>query len=303
MKPTRSSGSFRASLSPAEVQDTLVEGLPTPLLLALGLVDRAGRATADAARKIKQINHFIRAILPALDDVFERHDEPILVDAAAGKSYLGLAIHAVAIHRYGRGRMIAVEARSSLTQRVETLARELGYERFETLHATISEANLPERLHFVVALHACDTATDEALLRALRADADHIALVPCCQAELARLWKQTPPTQWAPLVRHPWHRREFGAHATNVLRALVLEAHGYQTRVTELAGWEHTVKNELIMGRRVGRFHRASERTLDEYIVSMGVRPWLVEQLASPPSARTSPDATDTTPEAHGEEE
>ena len=114
---------------------------------------------------------------------------------------------------------------------------------------------MPERLHLVTALHACDTATDDALLLAIRHNADHVAVVPCCQAEVARQLADAPAPApaVAPLFEHPWHRREFGSHLTNVVRALALEANGYKVTVTELTGWEHSVKNELILGPEAPR--------------------------------------------------
>ena len=150
---------------------------------------------------------------------------------------------------------------------------------------------MPERIHVVTALHACDTATDDALLLAVRRNADHVAVVPCCQAEVARQLAEaeTPAPTVAPLFEHPWHRREFGSHLTNVIRALALEAHGYQVVVTELAGWEHSLKNELILGKRVKRFDRAAQERLDALLARFGVRPALVRALE--PRARESAPA------------
>ncbi len=260
----------RQSLDPAAVKGTLLEGQSVRTLQALGLVTERGGASADAHRKIKQINHFLRLIAPALEDVFARHEQPVLLEMAAGKSYLGLALYEHWITRQGRGRLVAVEARPELAQRVRDIAAELGFDRLD----------VPERAHFTLALHACDTATDEALVRAVRAKSDHVALVPCCQAEVARLLKGVkdgPDALW----RHAWHRREFGAHLTNVLRGLALQAHGYQVTVTELAGWEHSLKNELILGRRVGSFHAGARAELDALLTAIPVRPWLLDALAA----------------------
>jgi len=150
--------------------------------------------------------------------------------------------------------------------------------------------SLPSRLHLVTALHACDTATDDALLIALRRKADHIALVPCCQAEVAAQLKElsaeanrkhakSPAEPWNALWEHPLHRREAGAQLTNVLRALLLEAHGYAVTVTELTGWEHSLKNELILGRRVGGEHRGAKEKLRALLEASGVRPKIVRDL------------------------
>ena len=124
----------------------------------------------------------------------------------------------------------------------------------------IAEASLGP-VDIVTALHACDTATDEAILFALKHDAKYVALVPCCQAELAReLEDAHGPMQQ--LWRHPIQRREFGAHLTNVLRGLFLEAHGYKVRVTELTGLEHSLKNEFLFAER---HHRSNPKARAEF--------------------------------------
>src|SRR6202521_1269576 len=151
------------------------------------------------------------------------------------------------------------------------------------IHAPIGEApkDLPERVHMVVALHGCDTATDDALLLALRHNADHLAAVPCCQAEVAAQLKENrhaAPQPWPLLWDHPIHRREMGAHLTNVIRALALQSQGYQVTVTELTGWEHSLKNELILARRVGKEHRESRAELGSLLHATKVRPKIVRE-------------------------
>src|ERR1700716_4411085 len=134
----------------------------------------------------------------------------------------------------------------------------------------------------VLALHACDTATDDALLLALRHDADHVAAVPCGQAEVAAQLKENrhaAPQPWPQLWGHPIHRREMGAHLTNVIRALALQSLGYQVTVTELTGWEHSLKNELILARRVHREHRDARAELEALLAATRVRPKLVREM------------------------
>lgn len=128
---------------------------------------------------------------------------------------------------------------------------------------------LPEKVDIVTALHACDTATDDALKFALLHQAKYIVLVPCCQAEIAatlRLGKGVAlgKTSLSELWRHPIHTRELGSHLTNVLRCLQLEAKGYQVTVTELVGWEHAMKNELIIAKKAHKGKRsARDRQLE----------------------------------------
>jgi hypothetical protein len=114
---------------------------------------------------------------------------------------------------------------------------------------------LPPVVDIITALHACDTATDDAIAFGLARQARHMVLVPCCQAEVASVLKKSKAlslarTPLAELWRHPLHTREFGSQITNVLRCLQLEAHGYEVTVTELVGWEHSMKNELIIASR-----------------------------------------------------
>jgi hypothetical protein len=106
--------------------------------------------------------------------------------------------------------------------------------------------------------------------------------VPCCQAEVAAQLKEAPkaaPQPWPVLWSHPIHRREMGAHLTNVIRALALQSQGYQVTVTELTGWEHSLKNELILARRVHREHRGARRELEDLLEKLCVSPKLTREL------------------------
>jgi len=147
-------------------------------------------------------------------------------------------------------------------------------------------ADLPARIDIVTALHACNTATDDAIRFALGRQAQFIVLVPCCQAEVAALLKKnkgkTLANAISELWRHPLHTREFGSHVTNVLRCLQLEAHGYQLNVTELVGWEHSMKNELIVARRSGQPARHRAARLQELLGMLGLEAELRERFFVP---------------------
>jgi hypothetical protein len=149
----------------------------------------------------------------------------------------------------------------------------------------ITSKQLPAHIDIVTALHACDTATDDALHFALARNAQHVVLVPCCQAEVARNLRQYKnvmlgKTALSELWRHPIHTREVGAQITNVLRCLSLEAAGYDVTVTELVGWEHSLKNELIVATlkpnvetkaAVSQRSKAAAR-LDELLETFGLQ-------------------------------
>jgi hypothetical protein len=141
-----------------------------------------------------------------------------------------------------------------------------------SVEESIRSPLLPGSVDVVTALHACDTATDDAIRFGLQKQARFIVLVPCCQAEVAKTLRQHKTDSLrhnvlSELWRHPVHTREFGSQVTNVLRCLQLQAHGYQVTVTELIGWEHSMKNELILATRTsnpndaarGRLHRLLE--------------------------------------------
>jgi hypothetical protein len=263
------------------VRRELLPGTSPGLLKELHLLTRAGDLNADSLRKLKQVNHLVGLLAPALDDVLSRFGDPAVADCGAGKSYLGFVLYELFLAPAGKGTLLALESREDLARAGAERAARLGFERLRFVPGPIEAADLPARLHLVTALHACDTATDDALVIAVRHNADHVAVVPCCQAEVARQLADAPQPAplLAPLFEHPWHRREFGSHLTNVLRALVLEASGYRVTVTELTGWEHSVKNELILGRKVRGASREAKEKLDALLAATGVRPKLVRML------------------------
>lgn len=274
-------GRARVKVAAAELGSELLPGVSPALLQALHLLTRDGALNADARRKLKQVAHLLRLLEPALSDVLARHDAPVIVDCGAGKAYLGLLLAEAVLKPANKGTVVGLEARADLVEKARRIARDAGLGAMRMVHAAVETAAVPERVHLVTALHACDTATDDALALALQVGADHIAVVPCCQAEVARQLAES--TGGDALVRtlsaHALHRRELGSHLSNVIRALVLEAHGYQVTVTELTGWEHSLKNELILARRIHRENTAARARLDALLAATGVRPKLLRTL------------------------
>lgn len=258
------------------------KGMSIDLLKDLHLLTRDGQLNADARRKLKQVRHLVGLLKPALDDAMARSEQPLVVDCGAGKSYLGALLYELVLKPAGKGTLLAIEARPELSQQAAARAARFGQDRFTVATGEIAATNLPARPQLVTALHACDTATDDALALAIRASADHVAVVPCCQAEVARQLEKAHVDDVADanLFAHPLHRREFGSHLTNVVRALTLAAHGYQVTVTELVGWEHSAKNELILGKRVNKFDAKAREKLDAVLARYRVQPALVRRLA-----------------------
>ncbi len=263
------------------VRRELLPNQSVELLKTLHLLTREGDLNADARRKLKQVNHLVGLLTPALDDALARHPDAVLLDAGSGNAYLGFILYELFFKSKEAGRVVCVESRGDLSTKGNERAKSLGYARMEFQHAEIRGAAVPERVHVLTALHACDTATDDALALGILKQVDHIAVVPCCQAEVAEQLRQAKPSgPTSALFDHPWHRREFGSHLTNVIRALTLEAFGYQVTVTELAGWEHSLKNELILARRVHKENAPARKRLLELLATYQVRPTLISALA-----------------------
>ncbi len=271
----------REAVEAKHVRAELLPNQSIELLKALHLVTRDGQLNADSRRKLKQVNHFVGLLQPAMDDALTRFPQPLVVDVGSGNAYLGFILYELFL-KDRAGELLNVESRPELSAKGQERATELKFGRMKFATADIEGAAYPEHIHVLTALHACDTATDDALAVAIAHKADHVALVPCCQAEVAQQLKDARPrvdSAMQSLFSHPWHRREFGSHLTNVIRALVLEANGYQVTVTELAGWEHSLKNELILGRRVQHENGIAKKRLEALLAATGVRPKIVRTL------------------------
>jgi hypothetical protein len=253
------------------------------LLQDLHLLTRDGHLNADARRKLKQIRHLVQLLRPALDDALARAADPLIVDCGAGKSYLGALLYELVLAPAGKGTLLAIEARPELSAQAQQRAARFGQDRFQVAADAIAHAAPTRRPSVVTALHACDTATDDALALAIERSADHVAVVPCCQAEVARQLEASRPADpaIAALFAHSLHRRELGSHLTNVVRGLALEAHGYKVTVTELVGWEHSAKNELILGKRVHRYAASARAELRAVLERFQIEPAIVRALTA----------------------
>jgi len=237
-------------------------GQSVELLKELHILTRDGRLNQDSRRKLKQVYHLYQFIEPLLAEVIEARGDLTLADHGAGKSYLGFILYDLFLKQRAAGHIYGIETRPELVESSRALADRLGFERMSFLNLSVEEsirsAQLPATIDVVTALHACNTATDDAIRFALEKRARFIVLVPCCQAEVAAALRKYKNesfglTPLSEIWRHPIHTREFGSQLTNVLRCLLLEAHGYRLTVTELVGWEHSMKNELIIARASGQ--------------------------------------------------
>jgi hypothetical protein len=283
------------SPTPSDQLD-LHPGQSIELLKALHILTREGKLNQDSRRKLKQVKHLFQFIeKPLMEMLTQRlahgNTAPItLADHGAGKSYLGFMIHDLffkpqqLVHGRSVGQVIGIETRPELVAASQQLAQQLGFaEGMQFVNASVSQAasdeSLPVQIDMVTALHACDTATDDAIAFGLTKRAKFMALVPCCQAEVAACLRQDKALQLArtPLAelwRHPLHTREMGSQITNVMRCLYLESQGYQVTVTELVGWEHSMKNELILAHHTGQKKYTAGERLQALLTQLGLQAW-----------------------------
>lgn len=250
----------------------LEEGRPVPFLVELGVMAPDGKVRAQRYDKFRQVNRFLELV----DGVIP--ERPLrIVDFGSGKSYLTFALyHLLALERGLDVEVIGLDLKEDVIERCRALAERLGYERlrFEVGDISLFEG---EPADVVVSLHACDTATDAALERAVRWGAEVILAVPCCQHEL---FDQVRADGLAPLLEHGILRERFAALATDAARAELLEAVGYEARVVEFVDLEHTAKNLLI--RAVRRDSGADPAAFGRYRVfkeQLGIDPALERAL------------------------
>lgn len=275
----------------------LKPGQSVELLKALHILTREGKLNQDSRRKLKQVYHLYQFIEPLLKELSQDGHAVTLADHGAGKSYLGFILYDLYFKALGQGRIYGIETRAPLVEASQKLAAELGFERMEFLNMSVAESTradfMPERFDVVTALHACDTATDDAIAFGLEKQARAMVLVPCCQAEVAACLRQSKAvslarTPLAELWRHPIHTREMGSQITNVLRCLYLEACGYQVTVTELVGWEHSMKNELIVARYTGQKKRSAAQRLRQLLAEFGIEALLQSRFSALPELQKS---------------
>ena len=275
---------MKAKVGKQEKTYELRPGQSVELLKELHILTRDGAMNQDSRRKLKQVYHLFNFIEPLLLDAQQANPDIHLVDHGAGKSYLGFILYDLFFKERAPGSSVwGIETRDELVTQSRELAARLGFGGMRFLNLSVAESivspELPERIDVVTALHACNTATDDAIRFALAKKAKTIVLVPCCQAEVAATLRKHKATALANALgevwRHPIHTREFGSHLTNVLRCLLLESHGYDVTVTELVGWEHSMKNELIIASKRGK-PRKNARERAEAIL----REFNIEELA-----------------------
>ncbi len=231
-------------------QYIIEEGMQVPFLQELGVMTADGKIVRSKFDKFKQINRFLEFI----EDIVPRlakDREVSIIDFGCGKSYLTFAMYYY-LHELKQYdvRIIGLDLKKDVIEHCSKLSKEYGYEKLTFLQGDIADYTGMDKVDMVVTLHACDTATDIALAKAVKWDADVILSVPCCQHELNQ---QMQSEVLAPILKYGLIKERMASLVTDGLRAQYLEGQGYDVQVLEFIDMEHTPKNILIRGVKTGK--------------------------------------------------
>ncbi len=252
------------------------EGHAVPFLVDLGVQTQEGKIVKSRYDKFRQINRFlefIEDILPKLDKTREN----VIIDFGCGKSYLTFAMYYYLHEMKGYPiRVIGLDLKKDVISHCSRLAEHYGYDKLQFYHGDIASYEGVDHVDMVVTLHACDTATDYALEKAVRWGAKVILSVPCCQHELN---KQMKNDLLEPVLHYGLIKERLAALYTDALRAELLEQQGYRTQILEFIDMEHTPKNILLRAVYEGR-PKHNEKEIREILDFLQIRPTLYELLA-----------------------
>lgn len=254
------------------------EGEPVPFLIRLGVMTPEGKVVKAKYDKFRQINRFLEMVSDVIGDL-PRGKELTVVDFGCGKSYLTFALyHLLAVKEKLPVRIIGLDLKTDVIETCSRLASDLEWNNLKFSVGDISDYEGQSDIDMVVTLHACDTATDAALLKAIGWNASVILSVPCCQHEL---FHQLSQPILKPLLKHGILKERFAALVTDAVRANLLEAAGYRTQLLEFIDMEHTPKNILIRavkGRKAG--NEEALREYETFRVFLGIFPFMEKGLS-----------------------
>ncbi len=229
-------------------------GRPVACLEALGIMTSDGKVKKEARAKFKQIQHFSQLVfdlLPHFEKEKEKGKTLRIVDLGCGKAYLSFALyHLLSTKTEYKVELIGVDLKSDVVDFCNALAKKVGYDGLSFVFGTISEYQPAGVVDIVIALHACDTATDQAIFQAVKWQAEALFVAPCCQHELAQ---QLKATAFPLITKYGLFREQFAALLTDAIRAELLSTLGYKIDVCEFVDPVHTPKNTLIRALKINK--------------------------------------------------
>ena len=219
----------------------------SPFLKHLGITDEKGQIIPSMARKWKQINKFIEIFSNAYEQIDASQQELNIVDFGSGKGYLTFALYDYLLAQHKTPLITGVELRSNLVEFCQNVANQVGFNHLDFFEGDVRSYQ-PAKLDVMIALHACDIATDFAIHTGIRLNASMIMCAPCCHKELRPQLKS--PEVLQPMLQFGIHAGQQAEMLTDTLRALLLKAYGYETKVFEFVALEHTSKNKMILATK-----------------------------------------------------
>jgi SAM-dependent methyltransferase len=261
-----------------------------PVFRALGLTDRDGRLKPSRQSKYRQVEEFLRILDTSISDALDKGhlrtptaEQPLqVVDLGCGNAYLTFVAERFLSSMRGLPvRLVGVDSKEQSREHNEKVAGELGVEATFVV-STIGEAELSVEPDVVLALHACDTATDDALARAVAWQAPLVLAAPCCHHDIAKQLRRAPvPAPYDLLTRDGILRERFADTLTDGLRASLLRSEGYRVDVMQFVGSKHTPRNTLIRAVRTGATgpRPSARQEYDELVTAWAVTPRLAVLL------------------------
>ena len=262
LKRTEIAGREAPSTEHNRAKNRPLNGSDRPWLKALGLAGKDGAIRNDAQDKFRQINKMVEIFAPLIQAI--KAEQPLILDMGAGKGYLDFALYDYLAGGPRQVGIVGVELREQLVADGNATARASGFDGLSFQTGTILEFDA-SGADAVIALHACDTATDDAIFKGITAGAALIAVAPCCHKQIRRQMEAGQPApRLMPLLRHGIFLERQAEMVTDTLRALLLELHGYRTKVFEFVSDAHTPKNNLIVAEKDGRAGRDRAAILEQ---------------------------------------
>lgn len=230
-------------------------------LKELGITTAEGLVKKDMQDKFKQINRYVEIIEGIIKDI--QFDKSITVaDMGSGKGYLTFALYDYLTSNLKKdAAVVGIELRDDLVNKCNQIAAHTGYNKLKFEKGTIQHANLPS-VDMLIALHACDTATDDAIYKGIKANAKVIVCAPCCHKQIRK--QMAPENELRNITKHGILLERQAEIVTDAIRSLILEAHGYKTKVFEFIATEHTPKNVLIVGTKSAKTVAEKQACLDK---------------------------------------
>ena len=293
LRPIQTGGAKKAAVSDLsrfshnkKKKYILTEGMKVPFLIDLGVMTKEGKIVQKKYDKFRQINRFLEFIRDVVAYLPQNREITIL-DFGCGKSYLTFAVYYYLHELEGLDvRIIGLDLKADVIANCSKLARKYHYDRLTFLEGAIENYEGVNQVDMVVTLHACDTATDFALYKAIRWGAKVILSVPCCQHELNGQIRVEKNLHFDSIADYGILRERFAAMATDGIRAKLLEAEGFETQILEFIDMEHTPKNLLIRGIREKRRREEKYEEIIQFCKQFGFKPTLLELLQEEQSIR-----------------